>query len=224
MKILVWDLPTRVFHWLFALSFAAAYLSSEDDWLTFHVTFGYTVLGLLAFRLLWGLAGTRYARFSSFAYGPARALAYLRSLVERRPEHHVGHNPAGSWAIYLLLALGALTGALGFLTLNGPQGWKWLKEVHEVAGNVMLGLAGLHIAGVIAGSLAHRENLARSMVDGCKDGAPEQGIRGSVWVVGAVLLALVAGFWTAAWRGDLPAVTEPAAKRAAEHKHRHGDD
>jgi len=224
VQILVWDLPTRVFHWLFALSFAAAYASSEDDWLTFHVTFGYTVLALIAFRLLWGLAGTRYARFSSFAYGPARALAYLRSLVERRPEHHVGHNPAGSWAIYLLLALGTLTGALGFLTLNGPQGWKWLKEVHEVAGNVMLGLVGLHIAGVIAGSLAHRENLARSMVDGCKDGAPEQGIRGSVWVVGAVLLALVAGFWTAAWRGDLPAVTEPAAKRAAEHKHRHDHD
>jgi cytochrome b len=224
MKILVWDLPTRVFHWLFAASFIAAYVSSEDDWLTFHVTFGYTVLGLVAFRLLWGIAGTRYARFSSFAYGPARALAYLRSLIERRPEHHVGHNPAGSWAIYLLLACGGITAALGFLTLNGPQSWKWMKDVHQVMGNVTLALAGLHIAGVIAGSLAHGENLARSMVDGCKDGAPEQGIRGSVWVVGAVLLALVAGFWTAAWRGDLPAVTEPAAKRAAEHKHRHGHD
>ena len=221
MKILVWDLPTRVFHWLFGLAFLAAYVTSEDDWLTFHVTFGYTVLGLVAFRLLWGLAGTRYARFSSFAYGPARALGYLRSLAARRPERHIGHSPAGSWAIYFLLAFGALTGALGFLTLNGPQDWKWLKELHELAGNVMLGLAGLHVAGVIAGSLAHRENLARSMVDGCKDGAPEQGIRSSAWVVGAVLLALVAGFWSAAWRGDLPAVTEPAAKRAAEHKHRH---
>ncbi|MGA8007442.1 MAG: cytochrome b/b6 domain-containing protein, partial [Burkholderiales bacterium] len=211
MRILVWDLPTRAFHWLFALSFLAAYLSSEDDWLTFHVTFGYTVLGLVAFRLLWGFAGTRYARFSSFAYGPPRALAYLRSLLERRPEHHVGHNPAGSWAIYLLLALGALTGALGFLTLNGPQGWKWVKEVHQVAGNVMLGVACVHIAGVIAGSLAHKENLARAMVDGYKEGAPAEGIRTSVWIVGAMLLALVAGFWTAAWRGDLPAVTEPAA-------------
>lgn len=84
MKILVWDLPTRAFHWLFALSFIAAYLSSEDDWLTFHVTFGYTVLGLVAFRLLWGFAGTRYARFSSFGYAPARALAYLRALDGRR--------------------------------------------------------------------------------------------------------------------------------------------
>jgi len=222
MKILVWDLPTRAFHWLFALSFIAAYLSSEDDWLTFHVTFGYAVLGLVAFRLLWGFAGTRYARFASFAYGPSRALAYLRSLLERRPEHHVGHNPAGSWAIYLLLALGALTATLGFLTLNGPQSWKWMKDVHQVLGNVMLGLAGLHIAGVIAGSLAHKENFARSMVDGYKEGAPEDGIRSSVWVVGAVLVVLVAGFWTAAWRGDLPAVTEPAAKRAAEHQqHKH---
>ena len=221
MKILVWDLPTRAFHWLLALSFIAAYLSSEDDWLTFHVTFGYTVLGLVGFRLLWGFAGTRYARFSSFAYGPARGLVYLRSLVERRPEHHVGHNPAGSWAIYLLLALGALTGALGFLTLNGPQQWKWAKEVHQVMGNVMLGVVCAHIAGVIAGSFAHKENLARSMIDGYKDGAPGEGIRSSVWIVGALLLALVAGFWTAAWRGDLPAVTEPAAKRAAEQAQRH---
>ena len=224
MRILVWDLPTRVFHWLFALSFVAAYVTSEDDWLTFHVTFGYAVLGLVAFRLLWGFAGTRYARFASFAYGPARALGYLRSLVGRRPEHHVGHNPAGGWAVYLLLALGALTGALGFLTLNGPQAWKWTKDVHQVAGNVMLGLAGLHLAGVIAGSLAHKENLARSMVDGYKEGAPEQGIRTSVWIVGAVLLALVAGFWTAAWRGDLPAVTDPAVKRAAEHAKRHAHE
>jgi cytochrome b len=225
MKILVWDLPTRVFHWLFALSFIAAYLTSEDDWLTYHVTFGYAVLGLVAFRLLWGLAGTRYARFSSFAYGPARALAYLRSLLERRPEQHMGHNPAGSWAIYLLLALGALTGVLGFLTLNGPQDWKWVKDVHQVAGNVMLGLAGLHIAGVITGSLAHRENLARSMVDGYKEGAPGEGIRTSAWTVGIVLLALVAGFWVAAWRGDLPAITGPAAKLAAEHaQHRHRHD
>jgi cytochrome b len=224
MKILVWDLPTRAFHWLFALSFIAAYLSSEDDWLTFHVTFGYTVLGLVAFRLLWGFAGTRYARFSSFAYGPARGLAYLRSLLERRPEHHVGHNPAGSWAIYLLLALGALTGALGFLTLNGPQAWKWVKDVHQVMGNVMLGVVCAHIAGVIGGSLAHKENLARSMVDGYKEGAPGEGIRSSVWIVGALLLALVAGFWTAAWRGDLPAVTDPAVKRAAEHAQRHHHD
>jgi cytochrome b len=221
VKILVWDLPTRVVHWLFALSFIAAYVTSEDDWLTFHVTFGYTVLGLVAFRLLWGVAGTRYARFSSFAYGPARALGYLRSLIKRRPEHHTGHNPAGSWAIYLLLACAALTAALGFLTLNGPQSWKWVKEVHQVMGNVTLGLAGLHLAGVIAGSFAHKENLARAMVDGYKEGAPGEGIRTSVWVVGAVLLALVAGFWTAAWRGDLPVVTEPAVKRVAEHAQRH---
>jgi len=77
---------------------------------------------------------------------------------------------------------------------------------------------------VVTGSLAHRENLARSMVDGYKDGAPGEGIRTSVWVVGAVLLALVAGFWTAAWRGDLPAVTVPAVKRVAEHAQRHAHE
>ena len=215
-RVLVWDLPTRVFHWLLAFAFFGAYLSSDDDWLVFHVVLGYTVLGLIAFRLVWGLVGTRYARFSSFTYGTQRVLAYLRSLATLRPEHHVGHNPAGSWAIWALLALGLASAASGWIALQTR--WHWLKDLHEVLSNAMLAVVGLHIAGVVVSSLLHRENLARAMVDGYKDGHPEDGIRGSVWVVGVLLAALVAGFWTAAWRGDLPAVTRTAAERAHEHE------
>jgi len=211
-RILVWDLPTRVFHWLLAASFFGAYLS--DDWLVLHVVLGYTVLGLIAFRLAWGLAGTRYARFSSFAFGPRRVLAYLRSLAVLRPERHVGHNPAGSWAIWALLALGLASAASGWLALQTH--WHWLKELHEGLSNATLAVVVVHVAGVVASSLLHRENLARAMVDGIKEGKPEEGIRGSVWVVGILLAALVAGFWTAAWRGDLPAVTRAAAER--EHQ------
>jgi len=214
-RILVWDLPVRMFHWLLAIAFFGAYLSSEDNWLVLHAVLGYTVLGLIAFRVLWGFAGTRYARFASFAFGWRRTLAYLRSLAALRPERHLGHNPAGSWAIWSLLALGLACGASGWITLQTH--WHWLKKVHEVLSNAMLAVVAVHIAGVLVASLLHRENLARAMVDGLKEGAPEEGIHGSVWVVGALLAAFVAGFWTAAWRGELPAVTRPAAERAHEH-------
>jgi cytochrome b len=105
-EVLVWDLPVRLFHWLLALSFAGAYLTGDSERLRdIHVMLGYTMAGLVAFRLAWGLLGTRYARFASFAYGPRQVLGYLRSLLNRSPQHYLGHNPAGSWAIYGLLAL-----------------------------------------------------------------------------------------------------------------------
>jgi hypothetical protein len=107
VRIRVWDLPLRVFHWLLALSFAGAFLASEGEGVRdLHVVLGYTVAVLVAFRLVWGVAGSRYARFRSFAFGPQAVRAYLASLLARRPLHYVGHNPAGGWAIYALLALG----------------------------------------------------------------------------------------------------------------------
>ena len=106
--ILVWDLPTRAFHWLLAINFVGAFVTGDSErWRDLHVMFGYTMLMLVGFRIAWGFAGTRYARFGSFAFGPGRVASYLRSLLRSRPEHHVGHNPAGSWAIWSLLALAA---------------------------------------------------------------------------------------------------------------------
>src|SRR5690606_37588088 len=90
---LVWDVPVRVFHWLLVLCFAGAWLTAESEhWRLVHVTLGYTMAGLLAFRVLWGLVGTRYARFASFVRGPRAVIGYLKSLVGRHPEHHTGHN------------------------------------------------------------------------------------------------------------------------------------
>ena len=103
-KVLVWDAPVRVFHWLMVLSFAGAYLTAESErWRLVHVTLGYTLGGLVAFRLLWGCVGTRHARFANFVRGPAAVMRYLRSLLNEPPEHHLGHNPAGAVAIVLLL-------------------------------------------------------------------------------------------------------------------------
>ena len=195
-KILVWDLPTRLFHWLLAGSFLGAFLTAESEyWRDIHVALGYTVVGLIGFRLLWGVVGSRYARFSSFAFAPSRVLAYLKSLLRGSPQHYVGHNPAGSWVIYGLLVLGLLTGASGYATYN-ELGGEWLEDLHEGAANSMLALVGVHVTGVLVSSLLHRENLVRAMIDGYKWGEPGQGIRRYGWLVGLGLILGVGILWS----------------------------
>lgn len=199
-KILVWDAPVRVFHWLMVLSFAGAYLTAESErWRLVHVSLGYTLGGLVAFRVLWGLLGTRYARFASFVRGPSAVMRYLSSIVRGRPEHHVGHNPAGALAIVLLLLLSVATVASGWANYN-DLGGDWLEELHEVAANFMLFIVGVHVAGVALASWLHRENLVRSMLTGRKEGAPNEGIRWTWRPLALVLLVAVLGFWWLQWQ------------------------
>jgi len=196
-KILVWDIPTRLFHWLLAVSFIGAYLTAESEyWRALHVALGYTVLGLIGFRLIWGFVGTRYARFSAFSFGPSKVLAYLKSLVRKSPEHYVGHNPAGSWVIYGLLLLGLLAGATGYATY-AEIGGKWLEDLHEVVSNLMLALVLVHIAGVLVSSYLHQENLVRGMITGYKQGASGQGISRVYMLLGIGLLLAVVALWGA---------------------------
>ena len=172
-KIRVWDLPVRVFHWLLVGSFAVAYLVAESEQLrTLHVVLGYTATGLILFRIFWGMVGSRFARFISFMFSPSAAVGYLRSLT-KQPHHYLGHNPAGSYAIYGILVAGLATGVTGYMTLK-EIGGESLEEVHEVCANVWLGLVIVHIAGVFIGSWIHRENLVRSMITGYKQGAHGQ--------------------------------------------------
>jgi len=198
IRILVWDLPVRVFHWLLAISFAGAYVTSDYDRLRYiHVTFGYTVAVLIAFRLIWAMVGTRYARLSSFSYGPQAVRAYLGSLLTRNPRHYVGHNPAGSWAIYAIVALGILTTGTGYARYNHLVG-KWIDDVHEFAGNAMLAVVVAHVAGVLVSSLLHRENLAKAMLTGYKSGHPGEAIRRTRWVTAVLLAGFIAAFWSGA--------------------------
>lgn len=195
-SILVWDIPTRLFHWLLALSFVGAFVTAESERTRdIHVLFGYTLLGLIGFRLLWGLIGTRYARFRSFLIRPAAVRDYLVSLLTRSPKHYLGHNPAGSLAVFLLLGLGLLAGITGWATYNDASGGEWLEELHEGMANAMLVVVFVHIAGVVVSSLLHRENLVRAMVTGRKQGESAQGIRYRHAWLGILLLAAVAGFW-----------------------------
>lgn len=202
-RILVWDLPTRWFHWLMVLSFAGAWLTAESErYRDIHVMLGYSLLGLIGFRLLWGVAGTRYARFSEFVRSPVAVVRYLKSLVSGKPEHYVGHNPAGAIAIVLLLLLGIASGISGWMTYN-EMGGEWMEEGHEVFSNLMLAVVGIHIAGVVLGSLVHRENLVRAMVTGYKQGESGQGISGKRFLMSLVLLMAMAGFWGLWFNGKL---------------------
>ncbi len=217
-RILVWDVPTRAFHWLLALSFTGAFLTAESErYRDVHVLLGYTVLGLLAFRFLWGFVGTRHARFASFAYGPRSVLTYVKSLLARSPQHYPGHNPAGSWAIHGLLALGILAAASGYATYS-DMGGHWLEDAHETLANAMLGLVLVHVAGVLVSSILHRENLVRSMLDGLKSGSEAEGIGRRHRLVGAALVAAVAAFWIAGPQRVTAAWSPPAQPGAANEQ------
>ncbi|MFM2067661.1 MAG: hypothetical protein RLZZ584_2570 [Pseudomonadota bacterium] len=200
-QALVWDAPVRVFHWLAVLCFAGAWLTAESErWRLVHVTLGYTLAGLVGFRLVWGVVGTRHARFASFVRGPAAVLAYLRSLVGGHPQHHLGHNPAGALAIVALLGLALLITASGWATYN-DLGGEWLAEAHEAAASAMLSLVGLHVLAVAASSWLHGERLVAAMVNGRKPGRPQDGARRAWAGVAVLMLAAVLGFWWLQWQG-----------------------
>ena len=199
-RILVWDAPLRLFHWLSVLSFVLAYATAQSErWRLLHVSAGYTLGGLVLLRLVWGLVGSRYARFRAFVRGPAAVLRYLRSLTGSNPEHHVGHNPAGALAIVLMLACGLGLLLSGWAIFNDLAG-EWLAQVHAWIANALLALVLLHLGGVVTASYLHRENLLLAMLTGYKQGPPGQGIRRPGWRLAAVILLGVLGFWWLQWR------------------------
>ena len=198
--IRVWDAPVRIFHWLLAACFAGAYLTAESEsWRLLHVTLGYTLGGLIAFRLVWGVLGTRYARFASFVRSPSVLKLYVGSLLAGRPAHFIGHNPLGGVAIVLMLLAGAAITATGYAVYNDIGG-EWLGEAHEAAANAMLVLVAVHLCGVALASWMHRENLPRAMVTGLKQGQPADGIKRLWWPVAMAMVIAVGVFWYLQWR------------------------
>ncbi len=170
----VWDAFVRIFHWGLVTSFAVAWLSG-DDWKSLHIWAGYAAAGLIGLRLVWGLIGTRYARFSQFVRSPLVVASYLRDVATGREARYLGHNPAGGVMIVALLAtLSGLCLSGWLLTTDTFWGSELMEGTHEALANLALVLVALHIAGVVLASLRHHENLIRSMVTGRKP-APEPG-------------------------------------------------
>jgi cytochrome b len=163
----VWDIGVRLFHWGLVAGVLAAYLSEDSR--SLHRIFGYAVMGLIAFRLIWGLVGTQHARFASFLPGPVRLLAYLRDMARGREARHLGHNPAGATMIVALLAvLGGISATGYMMGMDAYFGVEWVEDAHEALVNGLIVLVMLHVAGVAVASRRHGENLVKAMVTGLK--------------------------------------------------------
>jgi cytochrome b len=222
VRILVWDAPVRAFHWLMVASFAGAWLTAESErWRLLHMALGYTMVGLVAFRIVWGLTGTRYARFSAFVRSPAAVIRYIASLAKGRPERHVGHNPAGAIAIVAMLLMTWAVGVTGWVANDGTRG-EWLGELHNAAAYLMLALVAIHVVAVVASSLLHHENLIGAMVTGYKTGRADEGIRTARWGFAAlVIAAAIAWLWTQ-WQAS-PPQTPAAHQSGGTAAHSRGD-
>jgi len=207
----IWDLPTRVFHWLLVLCFAGAWLTAESERTRLlHLTLGYCAGVLVLWRVLWGVVGSRYALFADFVRSPLAALRYLQAYLPgstlAAPRRYLGHNPAGGWAVLGLLALMASAVVSGWWAYQSgaPDA---AGELHELLTHALLILIGLHVLAVAATGFKHRENLVRAMWTGRKRASPEQGIRSSHGFVGLVLFAAVTWLGWALYAGQLPGLT-----------------
>jgi len=192
-KSLVWDLPTRLGHWTLVVCIAGAWLTSESERLAaLHAAFGYTIALIIGFRLVWGFIGTKYARWSNFSPSIDRLSGYLRSVLQRRPQHFVGHNPLGAVGIYALLGLTVVISLTG-LANQQNLGGHWMSELHEASAEMLLVVIALHVFGVLMSSILHKENLIKSMVSGIKKEAVGSSIsRPFNWL--GVSLVIAAGF------------------------------
>lgn len=176
----VWDGPTRIVHWGLVLCVALSWWTAENGAMDWHRYSGYTLLGLLIFRLYWGVAGGSTAKFSSFVRGPATTLAYARSLFMKNSEPAVpGHNPLGAWSVLALLTLLLAQVVLGLFAVDvdgiesGPlsayvsfDAGRACAEWHETVFNVLLALIALHVAAVLFYLFARKQNLIGAMVHG----------------------------------------------------------
>jgi len=178
----VWDPFVRIFHWTLVLSFIIAYIT-EEDFLDIHSFAGYTILVLLSLRIIWGIIGTRHARFSDFVYSPKTIKTFVKDTLLLRAKRYLGHNPAGGVMIILMiisLLITTLTGLaiygieeqagpLASWYIQGDSLWgDVFEETHEFFANFTLFLIFIHVAGVIVESFIHKENLVKSMIDGKK--------------------------------------------------------
>lgn len=202
----VWDIPTRLFHWLLAAAIVGAYWTGEFGGIdkTWHMRFGYAILALIGFRILWGLFGSAPSRFASFLAGPRAILSYMATLGERRAKPYATHNPLGALSVVALLAAALLQAATGLfaddaILTQGPlarlaPGWVSSLATNIHAWNiwVLIALVALHLAAIAFYHFYKRENLVGAMITGRKSLPAGMGMEKPASMVLAGLALLIA--------------------------------
>jgi len=216
----LWDLPTRLFHWLLVLAVAAAMVCGQlgGNWIDWHARIGLFIVGLLAFRLIWGMLGSTYARFLQFFPTPSRIKAYLRGEWDGE-----GHNPLGALSVFGLLGLltaQVMTGlfANDDIAFVGPLFdlvskalSNRLTGLHQLLSNLLLGFVLLHIAAIVFYDFFKKQNMLKPMLTGWKEGEGESASGGGLIALIVTLLLSGAAIYGAsgAW---LPEPPPPAAE------------
>ena len=205
VEIKVWDLPTRLFHWALALTLVGSFLTVRAHEMRLHALCGYTALALVLFRILWGVFGSESARFASFLRGPRAAVAHLRALRGRRPDHETTHNALGGWAVVLMLTLVLAQGATGLFAnddivfrgplfpLVGKALSDRLTTWHYRISDLLLVVVIVHVVAVFLYRLAGHQ-LIEAMVTGVKRlPAGTRPPRSAGLAPAAIALAIAAG-------------------------------
>ncbi|APF18588.1 putative cytochrome b [Caldithrix abyssi DSM 13497] len=197
-RVLVWDLPTRIFHWLFAGGFFVAAIfafgfGEHSPFFSYHAIFGLIIFLIVVLRVLWGFIGTRYARFDSFTFSPKSVFEYLKGALRGDGNKYVGHNPGSAYAIFAMLIMMIGLGITGIMLGTGNE---WVEELHEILAYAMISVVVLHIMGVLLHIIRHRENIIASMIHGKKEVEAHQAISSSRPIIGVIFLVLT-GAW--AW-------------------------
>jgi cytochrome b len=200
----VLDAPTRVVHWLMALCFVGAYVTADGErFRMVHVTLGYTLVGLVGWRVLWGLAGPRQSRLAVWLGKLRGASSVVHAIKAGRMPLQAGQNVLQAAAVLGLLVAGVLVTATGYALFAEMAGGRWedaLEEVHEFLGNGMLALVLAHLGLVLAGSVLRRQNQALTMITGRVPGKGPDVARRNLLPVGALVLIAVISFWVWQWQ------------------------
>lgn len=192
---LIYDLPTRLFHWLFSglflLSFVIAKtIDDESIIFSYHMLSGIMLGGLVFWRVGWGLFGSKHSRFSGFDLNPIELKNYFLGILSGSKRRWAGHNPASSWAAITFFALALGLAVTGYLMSTGNK--ETFEDAHEFMANTFIIVVILHVAGILLHMIRHKDAIALSMIDGKKAiSEPASGISTSHRFAAALLLALV---------------------------------
>jgi cytochrome b len=194
--VLIWDLPTRLLHWLLSAGFIAAAiialaLGEDSPLFPYHAIIGLAIALMVCLRVIWGIAGTRYARFASFIFGPAAVFEYMKGTLVGGGKRSIGHNPGSALAIFALLGLVLAMAVTGIMMGRGNEG---VKDLHEILAWVTVGVVVAHVLGVALHTIRHRENITLSMIHGKKHAEPSDAIASARPIIAVVFLA-IAGAW-----------------------------